>query len=101
MEVFQVLKNNSKLCEEKSKQYGNTYYKFGTVMIALHPDGINLKTEKDFQVYGVYLMIIHKLTRISQNIFSGEKMNIDSITDLSVYAAMLEKVVTEWEKNIR
>ena len=97
MEVFEILKKNSKLCEEKSRQYVNTYVKFGTVMDALHPEGIALSSKSDFEIFGVWMMVIHKLTRISEKLFD-KNISMDSITDLSVYAAMLEKIIIDKER---
>jgi hypothetical protein len=74
---------------ERSKVYGKNYLQHGKVMMALFPNGMELKTEEDWNRFGIINMIVSKLTRYSQ---SWPSAHIDSIHDLGVYAFMLESL---------
>ena len=93
LDYSDILKKNTKIVEEKGKQYGNTYHLFGTVMDALFPNGITILGIKEQERFGVFFMLVHKLIRISKKLF--DNVSLDSLTDLSNYAAMLEKIIIE------
>lgn len=73
--------------KEKRKQYGDSYLKYGKVMMALFPNGIKTYDEEDFNRLGLLNMIVHKLVRYTNQ---WENKHQDSIHDLGVYAFMLE-----------
>ena len=75
--------------QERSKVYGKNYLQHGKVMTALFPNGVELKTEEEWNRFGIINMIVSKLTRYSQ---SWPNAHIDSIHDLGGYAFMLESL---------
>lgn len=77
---------------DRNKKYGNNYKRFGLVMMALFPDGLNLNTVEDFNRYGVIFMKIAKLSRYATNPKVG---HLDSVHDDIVYSAMLEELDSE------
>lgn len=74
---------------ERNKQYGNSYHKFGEIMMALFPNGLELRSKEDFNRYGVIFMMISKINRYTQH---PDKGHLDSAHDLGVYSFMLEEL---------
>jgi hypothetical protein len=74
--------------KERNKTYGDNYLQHGKVMQALFPNGVDLKTLKEHNRFGIINMIVAKLTRYCQ----GAQPHKDSIHDLGVYAFMLESI---------
>lgn len=74
---------------QRNRQYGNSYHKFGRVMMELFPNGVCLKTVEDFNRYGVLFMMMSKITRYSSDPHKG---HLDSVHDLGVYSFMLEEL---------
>lgn len=71
---------------ERNSKYGDNYITLGKVMVALFPDGITLKTEKDFILYHWMDWAMGKWTR-----FVKTKMtDTESVHDGAVYMAMIE-----------
>ena len=58
-------------------------------MLALFPNGVQLKTEEDFGRWGVFSTIIGKMHRYAVNFDKGHD---DSLRDAIVYAAMLREL---------
>ena len=77
---------------ERNKVYGDNYHRHGKVMTALFPSGVNLKTEKEWNRFGIVNMIVAKMTRYAEN---WPKSHEDSVHDLGVYAFMLQSLDTE------
>lgn len=77
--------------KEKRKEYGDSYLKYGQVMMALFPNGITVYDAEDFNRLGLLNMIVHKLVRYANQ---WENKHQDSIHDLGVYAFMLEALDT-------
>jgi hypothetical protein len=75
--------------KERNKVYGDNYLTHGTVMKALFPNGVDLKTEKEYNRFGIVNMMVAKLTRYCQ---SWPAAHQDSIHDLGVYSFMLESL---------
>jgi hypothetical protein len=46
--TIEFLEQALKTYKERNKVYGDNYFKFGRLMIELFPNGLNLKTEADF-----------------------------------------------------
>jgi hypothetical protein len=78
-----------KTFSERNKTYGDNYIQHGKVMKALFPNGVDLRTEKEYNRFGVVNMMVAKLTRYSQGWPSAHQ---DSIHDLGVYSFMLESL---------
>lgn len=85
-----VLEAAAQTFRERNKLYGDNWLHFGDVMLAMFPDGIELKTAEDFNRFVMFTNCIAKATRYAMNITTGG--HVDSAHDLSVYAAMLEAI---------
>jgi hypothetical protein len=81
--------------EERGIVYGENYRKFGKVMAALFPAGLELKTIDQWNRFGIFAQMLSKVTRYSNNFFEG---HIDSVHDLGVYSFMLELLDREAEE---
>lgn len=82
----EVLESMAATFRERGEVYGDNYLTWGRLMAVLHPDGIDLRSEDDFNRFGMYVWIVAKLQRFA----SSDLTHIDSIHDLGAYAAMLE-----------
>lgn len=90
-EVPFILNSAAELFKSRDKDYGSAYKKHGRIMAEFFPDGINLKTKKDFDMYNFFEVIIGKMNRISKNLAEGG-WHEDSSEDIINYSAMaLEK----------
>jgi hypothetical protein len=74
---------------ERNKVYGDNYKRVGEVMNALFPDGVELKTVEDYNIWHLFELMIVKLTRFTNSNLTHE----DSIHDAAVYAAMVESLI--------
>ena len=77
---------------KRNAVYGNNYKEFGRVMQGLFPRGLTLTTEEEWNRFGVFVMVMVKVTRYAQNFKRGG--HADSAHDLAVYAAMLEELTS-------
>lgn len=100
MEKFvpKTLRDAAKIYEERNALYGDVYKRFGAVMIALFPDGVYEKPEDGHPAdqinrYGLLVQIVGKLMRYCSNY--GKGGHSDSLTDLAVYAIMLDELDAE------
>jgi len=95
--VSEALHNAAEIYEERNKLYGDNYKRFGNVMEALMPSGMEQgfpETKAQFNNrVGVLIQVISKLTRYCENFNSGG--HDDSLDDLAVYAMMLKELDTE------
>ncbi len=76
--------------KQRNEVYGDQYLNFGSIMVAMFPNGITLKTAEEFSRFTLFFNCVGKLSRYSVNLDKGGHK--DSAHDLSVYAAMLEGV---------
>lgn len=86
-----ILQDMAETYEERNKVYGDNYKRVGAVMVAMFPDGVQLKTEEDFNRWHLFELKIVKLTRFAN---SG-LLHKDSIHDDAVYSAMVESLIDE------
>lgn len=77
----------------RNKEYGGAYDKHGKVMKAIFPEGVVLKTDKDFGRMALLEMIVGKIIRYS-NGFPKKigRAQFDSARDAGVYSFMLEEI---------
>lgn len=87
----EILQNMANTFKERNLIYGDNYKTVGNVMIALFPDGVNLKTKDDFNLWHLLELMIVKLTRFA----NSELKHKDSIHDAAVYAAMVESLMKD------
>jgi hypothetical protein len=73
----------------RKKVYGDTHIRHGSVMAALYPNGITLRSSAEFARFGVVNMIVSKTCRYTAR---GNTGHADSAHDLIVYGAMLEEL---------
>ena len=76
---------------ERGSAYGKCYVEHGSVMQALFPNGIFLESDDDFVQFGLFNMMVSKMTRLSNAMRRGE-VHTDSAHDLGVYSFMMEEV---------
>lgn len=74
---------------ERNKVYGDNYKRVGAVMAAMFPNGVDLFTEDDYNVWHLFELMVVKLTRFANSGLTHE----DSIHDAAVYAAMVESLI--------
>lgn len=86
--VAQELEKKAQLFEERNALYGNNYVRFGDFMKALFPNGVVLKTEQDFNRFGIFVQIVSKITRYAERFANGG--HGDSLDDNAVYSMMLK-----------
>jgi len=83
-----------KLYETKNSDYGNAYVKFGEICQIIWPEGIELKTKKDFVKFGLFIQWVEKVMRVGNLLFIDENINHeslqDSCDDLSLVAQLLK-----------
>ena len=84
------LKEAAMVFENKNKEYGDSYKSFGKIMMAYFPNGIELKTEKDFTRFAMINIMISKTDRYCKNFINGGHK--DSLVDLSIYSTMLQEI---------
>jgi hypothetical protein len=92
-----ALREAAEIYEERNALYGDNYKNFGKVWIALFPGGVHT-TEIDQEGstcsrLGVLIQIVSKLTRYCAQFDKGG--HADSLTDLAVYAIMLQELDNE------
>lgn len=91
--VDQILRDGADTFAQRNKLYGDNYKKFGTTMASLFPDGLTISTPEQWARLGVYVMLVSKVSRYSQNLAAGG--HFDSALDASVYSAMLAELTQE------
>lgn len=79
------------LFRQRNKTYREAYIAFGDVMAALYPEGINISGADRFAELGILVQIVSKITRMTGN--KDLAIHRDSVSDLKVYAAMLESLL--------
>lgn len=85
-----ILQAGAKTFAERNAAYGDSYISHGSVMEALFPDGVVLKTPSDHNRFSIFLLITMKMSRYANNFAKGGHQ--DSIHDIMVYASMLESL---------
>lgn len=71
--------------KERNKTYGDNFLYFGKMMLGMFPNGLELKTEEDFNRFGIFMQICTKVSRYGQTFKLG---HADSLDDIAVYAMM-------------
>lgn len=78
---------------ERNATYGASYKQFGKVLREMFPEGLNLKTEDDWNRIGVFVQIMTKCIRYGNNFKKGG--HEDSLVDNTVYSQMLRELDAE------
>lgn len=88
-DASKILEEMAETFRERNKIYGDNYKSVGSVMTALFPEGVSLKTNYDYNVWHLFELAIVKLTRFANSKLTHE----DSIHDAAVYLAMVESIM--------
>lgn len=89
-----ILAEMAETFRERNKVYGDNYKRVGDVMVALFPEGVELKTQEDFNTWHLFELMIVKLTRFA----NSNLTHVDSIHDCAVYAAMVQSLIEKEKK---
>lgn len=92
--VVCILQSAAETFLERGKVYGSSYKDYnGNLLMALFPNGIELKTRHDFNRFACVSTILAKLGRYCNNWHNGG--HVDSAHDIINFAAMLEELTSE------
>jgi hypothetical protein len=78
------------LYNHKNKMYGDSYKRTGELLTLLFPNGVSLRNASDYNRFSVLTLILGKITRYVNTWEGGS--DEDTLTDLSVYAMMLNEL---------
>ena len=76
--------------KERNAIYKDSYKIRGQIMEILFPDGIQLKTAKDYNRFGMFTGVMTKMMRYAAQMQDGG--HYDSAHDAAVYAMMLNEI---------
>ena len=93
MNAADVLAAMAETYRERNKVYGDNYKVVGSIMRALFPDGVTLRTADDYNTWHLFELLIVKITRFANT----GRQHKDSIHDAAVYAAMIESLMVKEE----
>lgn len=88
--VAEILESGANTFRERNAVYGDNYLRVGKMMEAMFPQGITIKTAKDWNRIHFLLLSIVKQSRYATNFEKGG--HADSIHDAMVYCAFLEMI---------
>jgi len=91
--VAAILTDAADLYKQRDGTYGSAYKRHGAIIKAFFPNGLELVTEQDFNRFHLFNMCAGKLNRYASTFELGG--HVDSVDDLSVYAAMLQETDNE------
>lgn len=86
--VARELEVKASLFDERHKDYGDNYKRFGPMVHAMMKE-VSLKTPDDFNRFGILVQVFSKVSRYAMNFEKGG--HADSLDDLAVYAMMLKE----------
>lgn len=86
-----ILSAMAETYRERNAIYGDNWRNVGNVMMALCPEGVEMRTAEGFNTWHLFELIVVKLTRFANSDLTHE----DSIHDVAVYAAMIESALKE------
>jgi len=86
-----LLRAAAALFEQRNAQYGDTYRRYGSLLVSLFPAGgvPPITTPEEAIRLNLIMMCLAKLQRYAHNFEDGG--HLDSVRDLQVYGAMLEE----------
>lgn len=88
-----ILREAAATYEQRNPLYGDAYKHYGSAMMAFFPQGLYINEPEDWNRFGLFSMMVSKMTRIANNITVGGHR--DSSLDLSVYAAMMTELTEQ------
>lgn len=93
--VLELLEECAEIRKERNPNYGGSYKTVGSIFKAIFPEGVELKTEDDFNRFCVFGAVIGKISRYSPNF--SDCGHADSLKDIANYALMLAELDEEKE----
>jgi|688.fasta_scaffold1901830_1 hypothetical protein len=93
------LEAGAKTFRERNLLYGDNYLNVGKVFQQLFPEGVEIKSEKDWDFIISLMNCQFKLMRAAVHFSINHEAHADSIHDLMVYAAMFAEVSEKDYKN--
>lgn len=88
-----ILREAAATYEQRNPLYGDAYKHYGSAMMAFFPQGLYINEPEDWNRFGLFSMMVSKMTRIANNLTTGGHR--DSSLDLSVYAAMMTELTEQ------
>jgi hypothetical protein len=85
-----ILQEASDTYRERNAVYGDNFLRVGKMMEAMFPNGLTIKTAKDWNRIHMLLLTVIKQSRYATNWDKGGHQ--DSVRDATVYCAMLEMI---------
>ena len=85
-----ILREAADTYESRNPIYGDAYKHYGATMMGFFPQGLYINEPEDWNRFGLFSMMVSKMTRIAANLTTGGHR--DSSLDLSVYAAMMTEL---------
>lgn len=92
-----ILESAAKTYRERNEGYKDNAVMVGALMQVMFPHGVTLRTADDHHAYHLFELMIVKLTRFVKS----NLKHVDSIHDLSVYAAMVEALAESHAIEVR
>ncbi len=89
--VADLMDQHAATFRERYESYGNNAEVVGRIMAAMFPNGVALKTAKDFEMWHLFELMIVKLSRFSSSGLRHE----DSINDLPAYCGMVHRLIND------
>lgn len=88
-----ILREAAATYEGRNPLYGDAYKHYGATMMGFFPNGMYINEPEDWNRFGLFSMMVSKMTRIAANLATGGHR--DSSLDLSVYAAMMTELTEQ------
>lgn len=92
-DVHERLVRLGEIFKERNGLYGDTFRSFGTIMSGFFPNGLEVRTEADWNRLALLMHVADKLSRYANNFVVGG--HADSLDDTSVYAQILQMIDAE------
>jgi hypothetical protein len=89
--VPEIFEEMARTYRERNAIYGDNFRMVGKVLEVLFPEGMQLKTAADYDVWHLFELKIVKLTRFA----ISNLTHTDSVHDDAVYSAMIEAILKE------
>jgi hypothetical protein len=89
MSVPDRLAKLAEIYRSRNAVYGDTYKRFGKVMMALFPEPLTLSTEEDWNRMALFFHKADKIARYASSFTKGG--HVDSLDDDAVYGMMLQE----------
>lgn len=88
-----IIKKAIQTHKKRSKTYNKNYYKFGEIMHAMFPLGLTIKGADMWSAFGLFFMMMVKISRNAESFAINKKFDIDTTHDTGVYSFILEEVI--------